>query len=207
MTGLHLQHFRHWLLRWLYVLGGLSGCVCIGIGMVFFVGKRRARHAAQGVAGARWVEAVAVATITGTLIATLSMLVANRALPTTLANRGDWQERVFWLSWLVALVHGALRRAPQGEERLAPAWPEQCYAVAVLAPLAVLLNWLTTGDHLVATLRRGYWPVAGLDLVLLVTACLAVFAAGRLRRREAAALGRAGGAEDSSLSGVQEAHG
>src|SRR5690606_15847370 len=25
LTGLHLQHFRHWLLRWLYVLGGLAG--------------------------------------------------------------------------------------------------------------------------------------------------------------------------------------
>src|SRR5690606_17743504 len=29
LTGLHLQHFRHWLLRWMYVLGGLMGCVCI----------------------------------------------------------------------------------------------------------------------------------------------------------------------------------
>ncbi len=25
LTGLHLQHFRHWLLRWFYVLGGLGG--------------------------------------------------------------------------------------------------------------------------------------------------------------------------------------
>ncbi len=32
LTGLHLQHFRHWLLRWLYVLGGLLGCVCIATG-------------------------------------------------------------------------------------------------------------------------------------------------------------------------------
>jgi uncharacterized iron-regulated membrane protein len=207
MTGLHLQHFRHWLLRWLYVVGGLSGCVCIGTGLVFFVGKRRARHAAQGVAGARWVEAVAVATITGTLIATLSMLVANRALPADLGDRSGWQERIFWLSWLVALLHGALRRAPAGVEQLAPAWREQCYAIAALAPGAVLLNWITTGDHLVSTLRRGYWPVAGLDLVLLVTAFIAVVSAGKLRRREAAAQSRGRDADDSSLSGVQEAHG
>jgi hypothetical protein len=104
-------------------------------------------------------------------------------------------------------VHAALRRAPQGGEQLAPAWREQCYAIAVLAPAAVLLNWLTTGDHLVATLRRGYWPVAGLDLVLLVTAFIALYAAGKLRRREVAALSRSSRADDASLSGVQEAHG
>ena len=37
LTGLHLQHFEHWALRWLYVAGGLLGCVCIASGFVFFV--------------------------------------------------------------------------------------------------------------------------------------------------------------------------
>ncbi|MCB2612746.1 PepSY domain-containing protein, partial [Listeria monocytogenes] len=37
LTGLHLQHFKHWLLRWLYVLGGLSGAACIATGLFFFV--------------------------------------------------------------------------------------------------------------------------------------------------------------------------
>ncbi|MCW0038822.1 PepSY domain-containing protein, partial [Acinetobacter baumannii] len=59
LTGLHLQHFRHWLLRWLYVLGGLAGCVCIATGFVFFVEKRTKQHARQGVQGARVVEALA----------------------------------------------------------------------------------------------------------------------------------------------------
>lgn len=34
LTGLHLQHFEHWLLRWFYVFGGLAGCVCIATGML-----------------------------------------------------------------------------------------------------------------------------------------------------------------------------
>lgn len=34
LTGLHLQHFKHWLLRWLYVFGGLLGCVCIATGFM-----------------------------------------------------------------------------------------------------------------------------------------------------------------------------
>jgi hypothetical protein len=68
--------------------------------------------------------------------------------------------------------------------RIAPAWREQCWAVAALAIAAVLLNWITTGDHLLKTLGAGYWPVAGLDLALLATAGLAAVAALRLRRRE-----------------------
>jgi uncharacterized iron-regulated membrane protein len=185
LVGLHLQHFEHWLLRWLYVLGGLSGCVCIATGLVFFVNKRKRKHASLGVAGARWVDALAVATVTGMLLATFSLLVANRILPAGLPDRGAWEERVFWGVWLLALAHGAWRSAPVQQGRLAPAWREQCWGVAVLALAAVVLNAVTTGDHLLRTLAARYWPVAGLDLALLVVAAVAGAAALRLARREA----------------------
>jgi uncharacterized iron-regulated membrane protein len=184
LTGLHLQHFEHWLLRWLYVAGGLSGCVCIATGLVFFVGKRKARHASQGIAGARWVDALAVTTITGMLLATLAILVGNRVLPAGLEHRAIWEERVFWFAWLLAFAHAAARSAPVRQARIAPAWREQCWAVAALAAAAVVLNWTTTGDHLLTTIGAGYWPVAGLDLALLSTSALAALTALRLRRRE-----------------------
>jgi uncharacterized iron-regulated membrane protein len=183
LTGLHLQHFEHWLLRWFYVLGGLSGCVCIATGLIFFVNKRKLKHAAQGISGARWVDALAMTAVTGMLIATFSILVANRLLPTDLAERSAWQERVFWLAWLAAFAHAACRStlAPVG---VAPAWREQCYAVAALSLCAVVLNAVTTGDHLLRTISEGYWPVAGLDLAMLTVAVLALLAARRLRARE-----------------------
>ena len=53
----------------------------------------------------------------------------------------------------------------------------------MLAVAAVLLNWITTGDHLLRTLGYGYWPVAGVDLALLCSAVIAVIAARRLRQR------------------------
>lgn len=56
LTGLHLQHFRHWLLRWLYVLGGLAGCACIATGLLSFVEKRKKRHAETGSRGCRVVD-------------------------------------------------------------------------------------------------------------------------------------------------------
>lgn len=184
LTGLHLQHFEHWLLRWFYVLGGLSGCACIATGFIFFVEKRKRQHAAKGVAGSRVVDALAVTTVTGMVIAALAILVANRLLPADLPKRGDWEQYAFWGAWLAALAHAFWRTAPVRRARIAPAWREQCRAIAVLAVSAVLLNWATTGDHLLRTIGSGYWPVAGLDLALSASAVLAVLAARELGRRE-----------------------
>jgi uncharacterized iron-regulated membrane protein len=183
LTGLHLQHFEHWLLRWLYVLGGLAGAACIATGFIFFVEKRKRRHAEQGIGGARWADAFAVATVTGIVIAALAILVANKALPAGLAQRDDWEKGAFFAAWALAFAHGAWRTAAVRLGRIAPAWREQCWAIVVLALAAVALNGIVTGDHLIATLGRAYWPVAAFDLALLVTAGIAAFAALRLRER------------------------
>lgn len=189
LTGLHLQHFRHWLLRWLYVVGGLAGCVCIATGFIFYVEKRKRQHAARGESGARVVDALAVTTVTGIVVAAIAMLVANRLIPADLAGRDVWEKGTYWGAWLLALLHAFWRSAPVAQGRIAPAWREQCWAIAGLAVAAVLLNWMTTGDHLLRTLGltggEAYWPVAGLDLSLLAAAGLAVVAARRLGQREA----------------------
>jgi hypothetical protein len=85
------------------------------------------------------------------------------------------------------MAHAFWRSAPVAQGRMAPAWREQCWAIAVLGVAAVLLNWLTTGDHLLKTLAAGYWPVAGVDLFILTGAALAVLAARKLGRRAQAA--------------------
>jgi hypothetical protein len=200
LKGLHLQHFEHWLLRWFYVLGGLAGCVCIATGFIFFVEKRKRQHVGSN--GIRLVDALAVTAVTGMLIATLSILIANRLFPADMAARGDWEERMFWGAWLLAFVHAWWRTAPVKQARIAPAWREQCWALAGLAVLAVLLNWATTGDHLIKTISQGYWPVAGFDLVLLGSAALAVIAARHLRRREQ---GLAAGSKNAPLAAAPEA--
>jgi len=188
LTGLHLQHFEHWTLRWLYVLGGLLGCVCIATGFIFFVEKRKRKHAETGSQGSRIVDALAVTCVTGMLIATLGMLAINRLLPADLAGKGDWEKLAFWALWVVALVHALVRSAPVAQARMNPAWREQCWGIAGLAVSAVGLNCLTTGDHLFKTMiGEPYWAVAGVDLSLLATAALAVRATFRLTPRAAAA--------------------
>ncbi|MCW5581711.1 MAG: PepSY domain-containing protein [Luteimonas sp.] len=186
LTGLHLQHFRHWLLRWLYVLGGLAGAVCIATGFVFFVEKRKRQHAQQGSQGARVVDALAVAAVTGMVLAALGILVANRLLPEGLPARGDWERGAFWGTWVLALLHAAWRSTPVARGLPNPAWREQSWAIAAMAIAAVALNWITTGDHLLRTLSAGYWPVAGVDLSLLAVSAIAVTAACRLRQRDPA---------------------
>jgi hypothetical protein len=186
LTGLHLQHFRHWLLRWLYVLGGLAGAACIATGFIFFVGKRKRQHAAAGSVVSRWVDALATTAVTGMIAATATMLVANRLLPEALPALGDWEERIFWFAWLAAFVHAAWRSAPVAHARLSPAWREQSWAIAVLCVAAPVLNWVTTGDHLLKTIAARYWPVAGFDLALLAAALIAALAARRLARAEQA---------------------
>ncbi|MCC7483645.1 MAG: PepSY domain-containing protein [Burkholderiales bacterium] len=202
LTGLHLQHFRHWLLRWLYVLGGLAGCACIATGFLYFVEKRKRVHAARASGVARWADALAVAAVTGVVIAALALLVANRLLPSDLAQRGVWEERAFWLAWIAALAHACWRAAPVRQARPAPAWSEQCWVIAALGLATPVLNWLTTGDHLIATIGRGYWPVAGLDLALLAVSAIGAAAALRLRRRSRQAVPRHG-EDEAEVDGVE----
>lgn len=191
LTGLHLQHFRHWLLRCLYLFGGLMGCVCIATGFIFFVEKRKKQHARTGSQGSRVVDALAVSTVTGMLVATLGMLIGNRLLPDTLPAgwpaRGELEQYLFWAGWVLAMAHAFLRSAPVAQARLNPAWREQCWTVAALAVLAVGLNWTSTSDHLLKTVGEGYWPVAGVDLFLLASAALATVAARKLKARDHAA--------------------
>lgn len=186
LTGLHLQQFRHWTLRWLYLLGGLAGAVCIATGFIFFVEKRKRQHARQGTQGARVVDALAVATVTGMVLATLGILIANRLLPENLPGRGDWERHVFWGTWVLALLHAAWRSAPVAQGLPNPAWRQQCWAIAAMALAAMVLNWITTGDHLVRTLAAHDWPVAGIDLSLLTVSLIAMGTARLLGRRAVA---------------------
>jgi uncharacterized iron-regulated membrane protein len=187
LVGLHLQHFRHWLLRWLYVLGGLMGTACIATGFIFFVEKRKRQHAKEGRQGVRTVDALAVTTVTGMVISTLGILIANRLLPETLPaswpQRGNLERYAFWFCWLLAMAHAFWRTAPVVTGRMSPAWREQCWAIVAMAVSAVLLNWITTGDHLLRTLHETYWPVAGMDLALFISAAIAFFAARKLKQR------------------------
>jgi len=191
ISGLHFIQFEHWTLRWLYFLAGLSGCVMIATGFLFWLEARRVQHAKKGLTGVRVVEALAIGSVTGIVIATLAFFVANRLLPLGSSFAGEDRAAlemwVFYLIWLATFGHAAWRRADPPTQPARRAWREQCMAIAVLALAAVLLNGVTTGDHLFKTLTRGYWPVAGMDMLLLLGTGVALWCSWRLSRPPATA--------------------
>ena len=188
IVGLHFIQFEHWTLRWIYFVLGLSGCVMIATGYIYWLETRRKRHAAQGLAGVRVVEGLTVGAVSGIIIATLAFFVANRLLPLGASFAGQDREALeiwaFYLVWLATFVHAWAR--PDA------AWREQCWVIAALAVLAPALNWATTGDHPIKTVFDGYWPVAGMDLLLLFGAAVAAMTAWRLHRRSAWGASRTG---------------
>lgn len=180
ISGLHFIQFRHWTLRWAYFGLGLTGCVLIATGYLFWLEARRKKHAALGLSGVRVVESLTMGSVIGILLATLGFFVVNRLLPlgATFAgyDRAALEIWTFYLVWLATFVHAWTRPVR--------AWREQCGSVAFLAALAVLLNWVTTGDHLVRSLSHRYlWPIAGVDMLLLLCAVIALAAAYRLRKQ------------------------
>ncbi|HDZ57429.1 MAG TPA: PepSY domain-containing protein [Pseudomonas xinjiangensis] len=176
-TGLHFIQYDHWTLRWLYFAGGLCGCVMIITGLLFWIGARRERHARRGLLGARLVESLSVASSTGLILATLAFFIANRVLPMPGDNsRAALEGSAFFLVWLLALMHGAIRSKQ--------AWGDQLWAIVAFACSAVALNWLSTGDHLLRSLNAGMWAVAGMDLMLLVLAGMSALVARRISQAE-----------------------
>ncbi len=82
---------------------------------------------------------------------------------------------MYYLAWLATFVHAGVRPGVR-------AWREQAGAIGVLAIVAVTLNAVTTGDHLLRSLTQPYlWPVAGMDILLLLCAAIAAVTAWRLR--------------------------
>jgi uncharacterized iron-regulated membrane protein len=178
VAGIHFVQFDHWLLRWLYFAGGLSGCVMIATGFLFWLESRRKEHARRGLWGVRVVEALAVGSVTGIMTSTLAYFAANRLIVAG-ASLGSWSRAelellVFYGVWLASFVHAGWRGRA--------AWAEQCLALAGLAALTPVLDWLTTGDHPLRALESGRTSVAVMDGLLLLGAALAAASAWRLRR-------------------------
>lgn len=180
LAGLHVAHFQQPWLRLLYFLAGVSGCVMLGSGLLYWLHKRRLQQAA-GHWGSITMTAFSCALITGMPLATLAMLVANQWLPQGLSGRAQWEVQVFCWAWLLVALHGlwAVCRSVQSR---AP-WATHCLMICVLALVAVLSNAWRTGDHPWRAVSQGLPAVAGVDLMLLLTAVSAGLMGWRLRDR------------------------
>lgn len=181
ISGLHFIQFKHWSLRWIYFALGLVGCVLIATGYLFWLESRRRKHTQLGLRGVPIVEGLTVGSVTGIITATLSFFVVNRLLPADAAfmgtGRASLETWVFYLVWLTTFAHAWMRSRR--------AWIEQCWTIAVLAIAAVVLNGITTGDHIGRSLVDSrLQAVGGMDLLLLLGAAVAALTALKLEYRK-----------------------
>src|SRR3990167_4312584 len=91
LAGLHVAHFQKPLLRALYFLAGVSGCLMLASGLLYWSEKRRRERIEVSL-----VTALSASLIGGLPLATLAMLVANQLLAETLANRASWEVVIFF---------------------------------------------------------------------------------------------------------------
>jgi uncharacterized iron-regulated membrane protein len=163
LGGLHMAQFGGAPLRWLYFVLGLSGCVMLAAGMQVWVRKREQRVAAAGMlSGHGLVRALNVGVVAGMPFACAAMLVANRLLPPALPDRPDAEVAVFCAAWIAAAAWGALR------EHHRRGWRDLFAATAVAMIAIPLANFATAPhSHLGATIPRGEWALAAVDLAAI----------------------------------------
>lgn len=177
MEGFHQARFDHWFLLWLFFIAGLSGCLLIATGFIFWLTSRRTKAMIHEPLHMKLIEAMSAGSTTGIIVATFSYLVVNRLLHGQSEIFGMIREsfeiRTFFVVWILTFLHGIARRRR--------AWSDQAWMIGSLCLAAVFLNWVTTGDHLIATASTELWAVFGVDLTLLACVFVCGYAVVHLR--------------------------
>jgi uncharacterized iron-regulated membrane protein len=181
LGGLHMVQFGGSGLRALYFLLGLAGCVMLASGMQVWVRKRASKIAQAGaLSGYALVVGLNVGVVAGMPVAVAAMLLGNRLLPASTPERAAAEITVFCAAWVAAALWGAWRA------RRGRAWRELFCVAAAAFGAVPLVNLVTTGrSHLLATLPRGEWALAAVDLVAIALALgFAAMAARAARARD-----------------------
>ncbi len=179
LNSMHTGRFATPLLRWLYVLGGIAGCVMIGSGCIMWAKRIRERNKGKASFGLQLVEGLNLATIMGLPLATCAFFIANRLLSPTVAGRGEKEVTAFFLAWLVVAVMALLKR-----DRLQ--WRVMA-AINALACLSVpAINALTTQGNIVSYLLNKQWALFIFDAVFLLFSILFLVQTEKLRTASSA---------------------
>lgn len=180
MIGLHAGRFASGVLRALYFLSGLAGCIVVASGLILWTVKRRAKLANPDRPhfGFRLVEKLNVGAIAGLPLAIAVYFLANRLLPLGGTGRSDREIAAFFIAWGAIFVWATGRPARR-------VWTETLVAAAVSFASVPVVNALTTDRSLVSSLSVGDWVFAGFDLAMLLLAACFGWAASKAMRRSA----------------------
>jgi len=166
LYGLHIGRFANPLLRALFFLSGIAGCLMVATGLLLWAVKERQKYAKtlkQGGRvgfGLRLVDGLNLGAIAGLPLAMAAFFWANRLLPVEMAERGEAEIRWFFIVWGASAVLGLLRPTLR-------MWQAQLALGALLFVLLPVLNAFTGPAPLTVSLRCGPSAVAGFDLVAI----------------------------------------
>jgi uncharacterized iron-regulated membrane protein len=156
----HEARFADVITRMLFFIAGILGSAMVATGAVLWVVKRTRKQA--GSVGYELVSMLNLTAIAGLMVAIGSYFWANRLLPADMESRDLWEIRVFFLTWLLTLLHAYLARKQHG-------WFIQLSLAATLFICIPILDGLTSPVGLWAGLVAHDWPRIGFDLIALIT--------------------------------------
>ncbi|HVR50661.1 MAG TPA: PepSY-associated TM helix domain-containing protein, partial [Pseudorhodoferax sp.] len=186
LYGLHIGRFANPLLRWLFFVSGIAGCVMVATGLLMWSVKERQQYAkvlAKGGRvglGLRLVDGLNVGAVAGLPLAMAAFFWANRLVPVGIAERQAVEIACFFWAWGLAAVAGLAWPARR-------MWQVQLALGGLLFALLPVLNPLTGGMGLLASVPAGQWRVAGFDLTVLVLGAGLLAAAWYVGKRKPAA--------------------
>ena len=182
MIGLHAGRYADTALRWLYFLSGLGGTIMVGSGLVLWTVKRRAKlpDPARPHFGFRIVERTNIAVVTGFPIGLAAYFLANRVLPLHLLERADREVDCLFIAWGCVLLYALVRPVRR-------AWIELCILGALAFASVPVVSAALTGRNLFASLARGDWTYAAVELMQLAAAAGFALIAWKVSRARPAA--------------------
>ena len=180
MIGLHAGRYANMLLRVLYFLSGLAGCVMVASGLILWTVKRRARLPDPGRPhpGFRLVEKLNIAAIVGLPFGIAVYFLANRLLSLGIEGRSEQEIDAMFIAWGAIAVWAIARPARR-------AWIESLSAAALAFVSVPIVNALTTSRGLPASLMAGDSIFALFDIAMLVIAAGFCGAAFKVAQRDA----------------------
>lgn len=172
--NLHEGVFADYLIRWLYFISGILGCVMIATGAIRYVSKRRRPNTPLST-GQKNVDALNIGTIVGLPLAIVGYFIANRLLPSDMSDRSAWEAHIMFIVWFASLAYCYFRSYKKS-------WVELTALSAFACLLLPIINSLTTSRGMLNAFIDSDWDRFYFDLSHLMLALLLFYAAFKLHK-------------------------
>ncbi len=176
LNSMHTGRLAEPLLRVLYFLGGIAGCIMIATGCIMWAKRLRERMKknTQPSWGLKLVEGLNLGTLMGLPLATSAFFLANRLLSKQVAERADKEILAFFLTWLCVFIIAFVKRDKLQWCVMAAINSIACFSVP-------LVNALTTQGNIISYLRHEQWALFMFDSLFLAFGLLFLLQTEKLR--------------------------